>query len=218
MNIKLSIVFILLMFDVLNISGQLNVLIIGDSHGAAKNGWVAQLEQLRPHDTFCNLSIGGNTIGFKNLNRDTLNTLQNIRSYLQRGKNALGNIDRVLILLGTNDCKSVFKDSFLLSVSRFDSVIKIIRSEFLTSVQPEIVYITPPPFAVDSQLTEKYVGGNARLKILIPQLLKVAKKNQVRSIQLNKMLGVYTGKMTTDGVHYSADGYKKIAKMIDKHL
>lgn len=201
-----------------NLSSQKNLLIIGDSHGAAKDGWVKHLMHLRSNDKFCNLSIAGNTIGFKNLNRDTLNTLHNIQSYIQRGKEKLSSIDKVLILLGTNDCKSLFKDSFLLSVGRFENIIQTIRSSFHETNQPEIVYITPPPFDDDSKLTEKYIGGNSRLKILLPQLLKIAKKYNIETINLNKILGIKAGKDTTDGVHYKNEGYKKIALIINRHL
>lgn len=197
---------------------QQNILIIGDSHGEAKDGWVYHLKQLRQQDKFCNLSIAGNTIGFKNLNRDTLNTMFNVQSYIQRGKEKLGRIDKVLILLGTNDCKSVFKDSFMLSVGRFENIIKTIRSSFSETNQPEIVYITPPPFDDDSKLTEKYIGGNSRLKILIPQLLKVAKKHHIKTINLNKILGKNAGKNTTDGVHYNNEGYIQIAQLINRNL
>jgi len=199
----------------LRLSSQQNLLIIGDSHGAAKDGWVYHLMQLRSNDKFCNLSIGGNTIGFKNLNRDTLNTLFNIRTYIQRGQENLKKIDKVLVLLGTNDCKTVFKDSFLLSVDRFENIIETIRSSFRKTNQPEIVYITPPPFDNDSKLSEKYIGGNGRLIIIIPQLLEVAKNQNIKSINLYKILGEDAGKSTTDGVHYNSEGYKKIAQIIN---
>lgn len=210
--------FIFLILCSLNIRSQQNLLIISDSHGAAKDGWVYYLKDLHQHDKFCNLSIGGNTIGFKNLNRDTLNTLFNIQSYIERGKEKLGSIDKVLILLGTNDCKSVFKDSFMLSVERFENLIKTIRCNFFETNQPEIVYITPPPFDNDNKLTEKYIGGNCRLRVLIPQLLKAAKKQHVKTINLYKILGKNAGKNTTDGVHYKSNGYKKIAQIINRHL
>jgi len=209
---------VLLIFCIFNLRGQQNILTIGDSHGAAKDGWVYHLMQMRSQDKFYNLSIAGNTIGFNNLNRDTLNTLINIKSYIQRGKEKLGNIDKVLILLGTNDCKSVFKDSFLLSVSRFERIINSIRHEFSPSNQPDIVYITPPPFASDENLTEKYVGGNSRLKILIPKLMIVAKQNHVKSININKMLTKKLAPKTIDGVHYNSKGYELIAIKINQNL
>ena len=86
------------------------------------------------------------------------------------------------------------------------------------SEKPQIVYITPPPFANDNELTEKYKGGNSRLKILIPQLLHMAKKQGVKCIHLNKKMGRKAREMTTDGVHYSDKGYEVIASIINKYL
>lgn len=197
---------------------QQNILILGDSHGAVEQGWVYHLQKLRPKDKFCNLSISGNIIGFSNLDRDTLNTIRNIHSYLERGKLYLDKIDKVLILLGTNDCKSVFNDSLNLVASRFGILITSIQRELSQSNRTKIVYITPPPFADDKNLTEKYKGGNKRLKMLIPKLVNTAKKQGVKCINLNRMMGVKAGEMTTDGVHYSNEGYEKIAKKINNHL
>lgn len=207
-----------LLFSTNILWGQQKILVIGDSHGAADYGWVSQLMQLRPNDVFCNLSIAGNTIGFKNLNQDTLNTLLNLKSYIQRGKEKLGNVDKILILLGTNDCKTVFKDSFLLSVGRFENIIKTIRINFSETNQPEIIYITPPPFDDDNKLTEKYWGGNKRLEILIPKLLKVVKKQHIKVINLNKKMGKNVGKNIIDGVHFDRKGYKQIAQIINSNL
>ena len=78
-----------------------------------------------------------------------------------------GKIDKIIILLGTNDCKAVFKDSLHLVAHRFGCMIESIQNEFMGSEKPQIVYITPPPFANDNELTEKYKGGNSRLKIYI---------------------------------------------------
>lgn len=218
MRFNKTLIILFLIFYSVHMKSQQNMLIIGDSHGALKDGWVFHLMQLRPGDKFINLSISGNTIGFNNLGKDTLNTLVNISSYIQKGQIKVGKIDKILILLGTNDCKNVFKDSFLLSVSRFESIIQIIHNRFSESASPEIIYITPPPFDVDSKLSEKYKGGNERLKILIPELMNVAKREKIKTINLNKMLGNDVVNYITDGVHYNNDGYKLFARIINRNL
>ncbi len=60
------------------------ILAIVDSHGAIEQGWVDQLRELRPNDSILNYCISGNTIGFDNLNRDTLNTIKNINKYINK--------------------------------------------------------------------------------------------------------------------------------------
>ena len=212
---NLLLLFVLIPFFVMC---QQRIMVLGDSHGAAENGWVNQLKKLRTDDKFLNLSIGGNTIGFKNLDRDTLNTLKNIHSFMERGKQHFGKIDKIIILLGTNDCKVVFKDSLHLVAYRFKCMIESIQNEFMNAEKPQIVYITPPPFANDNELTEKYKGGNSRLKILKPKLLHMAKKQGVKCIHLNNKMGRRAGEMTTDGVHYSDEGYELIASIINKYL
>ena len=212
---NLLLLFVSIPFFVMS---QQRILVLGDSHGATENGWVNQLKKLRPDDRFLYLSLGGNTIGFRNLDRDTLNTLKNIHSYLERGKKHFGEIDKIIILLGTNDCKAVFKDSLHLVAHRFGCMIDSIQNEFINAEKPQIVYITPPVFANDNELTEKYKGGNSRLKILIPQLLHKAKKQGIKYIHLNKKMGRKAGEMTTDGVHYSDKGYEVIATIINKYL
>ena len=212
---NLLLLFVSIPFFVMS---QQRILVLGDSHGATENGWVNQLKKLRPDDRFLNLSIGGNTIGFRNLDRDKLNTLKNIHSYLDRGKKHFGKIDKIIILVGTNDCKAVFKDSLHLVAHRFGCMLDSIQNEFISVEKPQIVYITPPPFANDNKLTEKYKGGNSRLKILIPQLLHKAKKQGIKYIHLNKKMGRKAGEMTKDGVHYSDEGNELIATIINKYL
>ena len=202
----------------MSLKGQQNYLVIGDSHGAAKDGWVYHLAKLRTNDNFCNLSISGNTIGFKNLGRDTLNTLYNIQSYIRRGKNELGRIDKILIMLGTNDCKSSFKDSLSISTYSFERILKITKQEFDESTQVEIIFITPPPFDSEGELSDKYSGANKRLRILIPKLLEIAKNKKIKQIDLNKFLGKKARHNIIDGVHYNSEGYMHIAKIINDHL
>lgn len=202
----------------MSMKGQQNYLVIGDSHGAAKDGWVYHLAKLRTNDNFCNLSISGNTIGFKNLGRDTLNTLYNIQSYIKRGKNELGRIDKILIMLGTNDCKSIFKDSLSFSVSSFESILNTIQYEFDGLKHPDIIFITPPTFNNECKLSDKYSGGNKRLRILIPKLLEIAKNKKIKQIDLNKILGKKARHNIIDGVHYNSEGYKHIAKIINDYL
>jgi hypothetical protein len=56
----------------------LKIFTLGDSNGALPFGWVNQLKKIRPDDTIFDISISGNTIGFNNNGRASLNTLSNI--------------------------------------------------------------------------------------------------------------------------------------------
>ena len=86
------------------------LLTIGDSNGAAKDGWVNKLREIRSQDVIFNVSVSGNTIGFDNNGYEQLNTLKNIDRYLSETTDHTGGkpIDVILIGLGTNDCKAGF--------------------------------------------------------------------------------------------------------------
>ena len=73
-KILTALIILLLIITISNCTKSEYILAVGDSHGAHKNGWVDQLKKLHSNDTIINVSISGNTIGFDNLNRDTLNT------------------------------------------------------------------------------------------------------------------------------------------------
>jgi lysophospholipase L1-like esterase len=83
-------------------------LAIGDSHGAVETGWVNQLQKLRPADSIMNVAVSGNTIGFDNLGRESLNELKNIQNQLLIANEYPHSIDYFIVMLGTNDCKAVF--------------------------------------------------------------------------------------------------------------
>ncbi len=194
------------------------ILVIGDSNGAASNGWVVQLQRLRPQDTFCNLSISGNTIGFDNAGQDTLNTLRNIESYLCRGEQLLGGIDRILILLGTNDCKAAFDYLQQQVPDNLDRILNEIERHYQGRSLPKTIYISPPPIANDIQLETKYHGGKARLTQLIPQLKRVIEQNGYPFVNLHDSLEADYDRLHTDGIHLNEAGYIQSAQVINQFL
>lgn len=210
---KLSL-FILFLF-----STQLfakNIVIIGDSHGAKPEGWVNQLKKLDKNDSIFNLSISGNTIGFNNLDRDTLNTLRNIQSYFNRIDKKFDHIDMIILLLGTNDCKSVFNGREKEVEQNLDSLLCIVSNHFDIKNLPYLVYVSPPPMADDKYLTSKYTGGNERLKKLIKVIKRETKKYHFQYIDIFHPMWKDRNILIADGVHYKEEGYKKIAETILK--
>lgn len=216
---KLIIVFgiLLMVLGACSQRKQERILILGDSNGAASDGWVVQLERLCPEFMFCNLSIAGNTIGFDNLGQDTLNTLKNISSYIQRAKQQMGSIDKILVWLGTNDCKNVFDSLKIIVPEKFDSL--LFRIESLGHIQgKELIVIAPPPYAPDSLLESKYYGGNLRLKYLVPKLEQVASRHHCKFVNLYDSLEFDFAHLNKDGVHLTAEGALQAATIIRNHL
>ena len=173
--------FLLMSCKLSSTDKPLNIVIIGDSNGASETGWVYQLGKLRNKgDILINHSIGGNTIGFDNLDRDTLNTLRNISSYIRIAEDSVRIIDKILICLGTNDCKAVFDSLQSLVPVNLERLVQAVRNyPYAAETIPEIVLITPPPIADDSILLPKYSGGQERLKKLLPSYRMIADKYDI---------------------------------------
>lgn len=196
-----------------------NILAIGDSNGAFKHGWVNQLQQLMPKDSIYNVSIPGNTIGFDNLDNPKLNTLRNLKSYLAETTKNSGELDYILILLGTNDSKAVFDD-------RRDEVLKNMRTlikelkgfEYSSGKSPKIVIITPPPYGPDSILAEKYKGGENRVAQLSESFQQIAEETGCEFVNIHQRLKPQFMAHSKDGVHLDAEGQKIIAESIKKKI
>jgi lysophospholipase L1-like esterase len=195
----------------------LNILVIGDSNGASQRGWVYQLDRLRNgSDRLINYSIGGNTIGFDNLGRDTLNTLKNISRYIVNAEDSIQRLDKILICLGTNDCKAVF-DTLQSQVSlNLEKLILSIRNHpYSMGNKPDIVIITPPPIADDSLLLPKYFGGKERLEKLLPFYRIIANKYGCRYVDIYHPLSTDFKSFTLDGIHLNEPGSLRAAEIIN---
>lgn len=215
---KLILLFLIFLFIVRISAQKKNVMVLGDSNGAFDSGWVYQLSRLHPEVNFINFSIAGNTIGFDNLNKDTLNTLKNINKYLKKALEVSGKIDIILIMLGTNDCKAIYDSLQPKVVKNLDSLINILVNYKYPVKKPDIVIITPPPAGHDSILQSKYYGILKRLKNLIPEYKKIALKYNVHFIDIFTPLEKDLYELTTDGIHFKTIGYIKIAEIIDNSL
>jgi lysophospholipase L1-like esterase len=195
------------------------IVVLGDSNGAHEHGWVYHLQQRMRPDTLLNFSISGNTIGYDNLGRTKLNTLKNVTHVLSSADSSMKNIDEVLILLGTNDCKAVFQDSMGKTVENLETLInKINTFNYSNHKVPKIVIISPPPYGTKSETIEKYIGGDSCVVELIPQFKEVAAKYQIDFIDIYEPLKPEFDSITVDGVHLTQEGYSKMAGIIFEHL
>jgi lysophospholipase L1-like esterase len=231
---KLSILIILIITIQMNLKGYygggqakkesapdkpLKILAIGDSNGALKDGWVTQLKKIMPYDTIYNISISGNTIGYNNLGRSTLNTLNNIGSYINKAYSYLGHIDQVILMLGTNDCKTVFKDSLSYVPENMRKLIIDIKTKTSKHKEKPVIFIvSPPPFGPDEMLGEKYTGGLDRVTWLNGQLEMIAKEENVRFIDSFHILLPVFKNVTIDGVHLNPEGQMMIARIIVENI
>jgi lysophospholipase L1-like esterase/pimeloyl-ACP methyl ester carboxylesterase len=203
--------------DVLAHVPSLNILAFGDSNGALEHGWVNQLKTIRPADHIVNACISGNTIGFDNLDRKELNTLKNVDNVFAK---APWSPDAVVVMLGTNDCKAIFAGKIREVPANLDKLIRQIREKTNKNKEKQvpIFIVSPPPFADDAFLTEKYKGGAGRIEYLIPEFRKVAKKNGCHFIDTHSKIKSVYKHLTQDGIHLTAQGQYILASMMDDDM
>ena len=194
------------------------IIAIGDSNGAFDYGWVAQLQKLLPNDVIYNTSVSGNTIGFDNLGYADLNTLKSLNTYLVRAKDSLKSVDDVVIMLGTNDSKYVFRDQQDEVLVNMNTLVSRIKSFFGSGKEPKIIIVAPPPYGDDSILADKYKGGNQRVEMLSVKYKKLAEENQCEFVDIYSKLKDTFMQYSTDGIHLNEKGQRIIATEIVKKL
>ncbi len=194
------------------------ILTIGDSNGANKNGWVTQLARRQFNNTFINTCISGNTIGFDNKGYEIKNTLKNIEKHLTTYDPKKNQIDKILIMLGTNDSKKVFDNRLKEVPGNFEKLIKKINEYYLPSSSPEIIIISAPPIADDSIIQEKYHGGAKRIAYLNKEFKKIATHQELKYIDLYSQLKSLSPMLLRDGIHFNDEGYQLVGLLLDFEL
>jgi lysophospholipase L1-like esterase len=194
-----------------------NIFTLGDSNGEARDGWVAQLKTLLPGATIFNQSLSGNTIGFDNLGQERLNTLKNVDKYVQAAIEAAQGrpYDYLVVCLGTNDCKAEYADRQEEVKDNFSRLLQTLRQHPVWEGKcPKLVIVTPPPYGEDSIMLEKYKGGDARVKALVPVMKKAARKNKALFVDVYTPLKPLYAGLSPDGIHMKAEGQQIIARQI----
>lgn len=198
-------------------SEKLNILTLGDSNGTYPYSWPQQLDSALSDAHVFNISKSGRTIGFLNLGDSTLNSLfvidQNLGKAVEAAKERP--YDFVILELGTNDAKNVFaglqKDVSL----NFEKLIDKIKSSPYTVISgAKIIIISPPPYGSKALATEKYAGGDRRVKQMRRGFKKVARRNNCIFIDGYKTIGDNIETLTTDGLHLDAAGSKMLIEPV----
>jgi lysophospholipase L1-like esterase len=175
------------------------------------------LRKVLPAATIINQSISGNTIGFDNLGKESLNTLKNIDQYIKSANDSLNGktFDYVIVCLGTNDCKADYANRQDQVPENLNTLISKIENHLeFKAKRPQFVLVSPPPYGDDQLLLDKYKGGDKRVSALIEPFSKIANKHYWKFINIYKMLRPDFNKLSPDGVHMKAEGQMRIAKMI----
>lgn len=197
-----------------------NILVLGDSNAADKDGWVDQLKKMMPQSSFVNSSKSGRTIGFDNNGKSTLNMLKNIDSCLDEALNQMGKgkCDYIIVCLGTNDTKNEFAERQNEVLVNFELLLDKIKTHKLyKKSNPKLIFVTPPPIRT-TDVSKKYSGSKERLNLLIPQLKVIAEKKKNKVIDVYRPLLGILDYYASDGVHMSAKGQEIIAMKIIEEI
>jgi lysophospholipase L1-like esterase/pimeloyl-ACP methyl ester carboxylesterase len=209
--------------DSIKILLPLNILTIGDSNGATDYGWPLQLRKLLPYGTLINKSVSGNTIGFDNLNQPALNTIKNIDNYLIDALKEISgeeNIDFILLAIGTNDAKKIYKDQQKEVFVNLNTLIKKIKTHFKTAHKkmPQICIISPPPMDETKYDKSKYEGGDNRVRKYLKEFKKVAIENGIGFLNAYDSLKTGFSHKTKDGIHLNEQAQFELAILIINYL
>lgn len=192
-----------------------HLLVLGDSNGE-RQGWVYQFQELRGGGPLVNTSISGNTIGYSYGADTRLNSLENLTNYLRLGYAEMGQIDEILIGLGTNDCKTRFAKNEPDAAANLDTLLNRTARFFADRGQdmPRIVLLTPPPIATDNELIDEFQGARACVTALSERIRGIGAERGYCVVDLQAEPGVAVLEQSADGIHFNERGYRMLGRAV----
>ncbi|HSV27142.1 MAG TPA: GDSL-type esterase/lipase family protein [Sedimentisphaerales bacterium] len=189
------------------------VLTIGDSNGAAADGWPVWLRGMVRADVFMNNSESGRTLGFDNPDAGK-NGLANVGKYMDAAILEAGEgLDDVVVMLGTNDCKACFAERQGEIEANLRKMVELIRKHDNGGKwSPRVTIVAPPPYGLDEKMLEKYRGGAARAKALSRVYRQVAQEMHTRFVDGHAVLEPVWDEVSVDGVHMGQGGQRRLAE------
>jgi lysophospholipase L1-like esterase len=192
-----------------------SILCIGDSNGEMPEGWPTQLKVQMPKAHITNTCISGNTIGFFSDGTDRLNTLKNLNDYIATFKKQQQKEqpDYIVIQLGTNDTKEVFKDVQDSVVINMATLITQLQSKLPNA---RILVLSPPPFGdkFSEGATPIFLNSKPRMEILYRKLKDYCATQKITFIDTHKDLLLDMNAYFFDGIHFTKKGATLVAKAI----
>ncbi|MEP7111076.1 MAG: GDSL-type esterase/lipase family protein [Ferruginibacter sp.] len=195
-----------------------NILCIGDSNGELPGGWPTQLRYLLPFSNILNKCKSGNTIGLDNNGDPGLNELKNINNHLIQGSKAVSGmpLDYIIIMLGTNDCKTILKSNPAQITKNLDILLQKIEQSGI--VYKKIILVSPPPVTVAANAEEKYKGALNKLSSLRKSFENLSKNHRFNFVDAYSLFEMDFPEFTTDGVHLSTLAQQKLARIITEAI
>lgn len=197
--------------------GAINILTLGDSNGTFPYSWPQQIKMAFPNAKVFNISKSGRTVGFVNNGDSSLNSLLVIDDNLKKAADFTKDrpFDFIVLELGTNDGKAVFADRQQEVAGNLEKLIKkIIHSNYPSINKAKIIVIAPPPYGSMAEVTEKYKGGDQRVKAMSQAFEKIAKNNGCLFVNGYETPGLNMETMSDDGLHLDALGSGKLIEPV----
>jgi lysophospholipase L1-like esterase len=196
---------------------DLNILTLGDSNGTFPWSWPQQIKLALPNAQVFNISKSGRTIGFVNNNDSSLNSLLVIDENLKKAADFTKErpFDFIVLELGTNDGKAVFADRQKEVAANLEKLVKKIKDSRYPSInKARIIIIAPPPYGSMAEKTEKYKGGDQRMKDMNIAFKKIASDNGCLLVSGYETPGLNIETMSDDGLHMDELASRKLIEPV----
>lgn len=191
------------------------IVTIGDSNGAAPDGWPRQLQAFFPGSSILNLSVSGNTIGYDNLGKPELNTLRTIHTSLDSAS-LRGSPGMILLGTGTNDAKKIYAGREEEITRNLDSLFRLIQLYYSAKRKPcpRIVMLAIPPVEELKADTVKYGGIGSRITILNERFRELCRQRGIGFIDTHPSILKACEPVTSDGIHLTTGAQFRTAEAI----
>jgi len=135
-----------------------NIFIISDSNGVSHNGWVERLKRKRFSDFIYSVPVPGDIFSCSRLGKDG-DLLYQVESHVNNAEHRMNKVDKVLIMLGTADYKSICTGKQKTTLQNIKSLLERIKSHPVYQMcHPDIFIMTPPPSVVDASSGKNFVA------------------------------------------------------------
>jgi hypothetical protein len=118
-----------------------------------------------------------------------------------------------VLCLGTNDCKSIFKDKTDVVPDSLAAILDSLKNYDYPGSVPNITYVTPPP--VGGGLSAKYEYASSCLEKFMPPFKQICLDKDISFVNINKIMEPDKEKyLKSDGIHYAPEGAQRVAEII----
>jgi len=215
----------------------IDILVISDSNGVGESSWPALmgsiLSQARgDHPVrILNESLAGRTLAIERGFAGSAASIS-IEHWIEDAINRSdGNLEIVLICLGTNDVQARFADGTFASESYLLSIRSLLERASAAAPESRLVVVTPPPICRGSDEPDsssngpqsyrdpRWRGAYVRMLLLTKVLREAAQILGIDLIEMSPPADLDPCEMVgADGVHLNARGQQAVAEAIAQSL